>query len=121
MEVGAMIHWPDWLFYDVPNGVAGWAAMVTFIVVMTFGLTAIAAAIADRDRPGVRPFWQTFRFWLGILLSWCFAFLFGILALRMLQVPALVDVWLVALFGSWGIVSLIAFIVWAREETESRK
>lgn len=111
---------PEWLFRDVPINVAGWSLIVCLVATVVWGSTTIAAAVRDRDRPGRRPFWQTFRFWLGVFLIWCDAMFYGIVGIGILREPERADLWAVLLTGSWGVVTIIAFALWAREEKESR-
>lgn len=107
----------EWLNREVPTDVAGWSLLVLFVGMLIWGVLAIVASLRYH---AIKPFHTTFRFWLGVFLLWCFGGLFGMLAFDALREPDEAPFWAVAWVTSWGVVFIIAFAFWAREESEQR-
>lgn len=105
---------------EVPNWASGFALMVAFVVAFMLGASAITAAIRERDRKETRQFWKTFRFWLGLDMLWCVTSFYALFAFGFLRKPGESDLWVVLLTLSWGIISAIMFLTWAREDLEGR-
>lgn len=118
--------WPEWMFREVDDTVAGIALTTIAIITATWGIAAIAAAFRHTPRANyrcgrIRGFLPCgFEFFLGVFLLLSDAGIYAILGIAVLRSTNGMDLWAFAYTLVCVSAAMLSFGYWARERLPNR-